>query len=618
MGKTQLAIAYMKRHRNDHPASIWLNKTSLNQSFRGAAVRILHEHPDLSYMQAAVSDKDGDASLAVRRWLDEPTNGRWLLIYDNHDHPKMGGDTVEAPVGDSISGSSGRHGEADQPEPEGYDIRPYLPDTDHGAVILTTRSSTAQIGELLRLEKLRKTEDSLRILETTSGRTGIQDDAAAVALARKLDGLPLTVSTAGTYVTQVSTSWGQYFQDYESAWGQSQKLSPQLLTSENRAMYSTWNISFASIRRQGEPAAMLLRLWAFFGNEDLWYELLRRGGETQNDGESAEVPGALGRLYANQGRYKEAEAMFDRALEGKEKAWGPDHTSTLSAIYNLGLLYRNQGRYKEAEAMYKRALKGEEMAWGPEHMSTLSTVDNLGSIYKDQGRYNEAEAMLERALESKEKVCGPEHISTLTTVNNLAILYVGQGRYREAEALYQRALEGYGKVQGPEHISMAKIFNNLGNLYAKQGRYEEAEALLKQALERNEEVWGPEHESTLSTVSNLCHVYIYQQRYTEAEALYDRALEGYEEVLGLDHPSTLITFGRLADLYGKQKRYEDAEVIYKRVLEGQEKLYGVGHISTLAAVHNLGNLYLKQGRPEAEAMIKRALEGMEKGDLRRP
>lgn len=94
-------------------------------------------------------------------------------------------------------------------------------------------------------------------------------DTSAVALARKLDGLPLALSTAGAYLTQVSTSWQQYLQDYESAWGQLQKLSPRLLTYENRAMYSTWNISYASIRRQSESSAMLLRLWAFFSNEDL-------------------------------------------------------------------------------------------------------------------------------------------------------------------------------------------------------------------------------------------------------------------------------------------------------------------------------------------------------------
>ncbi|SLM39065.1 kinesin light chain 1 [Lasallia pustulata] len=62
--------------------------------------------------------------------------------------------------------------------------------------------------------------------------------------------------------------------------------------------------------------------------------------------------------------------MYRRALEGKEKAWGPEHTSTLETM-------------AEAEAMYRRALEGKEKAWGPEHTSTLETVNNLGNLYAD-------------------------------------------------------------------------------------------------------------------------------------------------------------------------------------------------------------------------------------------
>ncbi|SLM34521.1 kinesin light chain 1 [Lasallia pustulata] len=92
----------------------------------------------------------------------------------------------------------------------------------------------------------------------------------------------------------------------------------------------------------------------------------------------------------------EAEAMYRRALEGREKAWGPEHTSTLDTVHNLGILYKDQGKMAEAEAMYRRALEGRENAWGPEHTSTLDTVHNLGILYKDQGKMAEAEAMFRR------------------------------------------------------------------------------------------------------------------------------------------------------------------------------------------------------------------------------
>jgi len=49
-----------------------------------------------------------------------------------------------------------------------------------------------------------------------------------------------------------------------------------------------------------------------------------------------------------------SEAMYLRALQGKERALGAEHTSTLDTINNLGNLYNNQGKMTkaEAEAMY--------------------------------------------------------------------------------------------------------------------------------------------------------------------------------------------------------------------------------------------------------------------------
>jgi tetratricopeptide repeat protein len=47
--------------------------------------------------------------------------------------------------------------------------------------------------------------------------------------------------------------------------------------------------------------------------------------------------------------------------------------------HNLGVLYADQGKLDEAEKMCQRALQGKEKAWGPDHASTLATVNNLGS-----------------------------------------------------------------------------------------------------------------------------------------------------------------------------------------------------------------------------------------------
>jgi hypothetical protein len=48
----------------------------------------------------------------------------------------------------------------------------------------------------------------------------------------------------------------------------------------------------------------------------------------------------------------------------RRRRWGPEHTSTLATVNNLGSLYADQGKLAEAEQMYERALQGYEKALG--------------------------------------------------------------------------------------------------------------------------------------------------------------------------------------------------------------------------------------------------------------
>ncbi|CRK14677.1 hypothetical protein BN1708_011202 [Verticillium longisporum] len=679
MGKTQLAIAYMRQHRNLYTASIWLNardQTSLHQGFRNVAVRILQEYPDLGYMANAASDKNGNASLAVKRWLNESKNDRWLLIYDNYDHPVMEGVTDDVPLGE-VGGSS-RPNETDQAAPEGYDIRQFLPDTDHGAIIVTTRSSAVQIGELLQLQKLHDIGDSLRILEATSNRKGVQDDASAVALARKLDGLPLALSTAGAYIRELATPWEQYLQDYETEWSKLQRLSPQLLAYGNRALYSTWNISYDSIRQRSESAAMLLRLWAFFGNEDLWFELLRQGRE---DGpkwlqdltesrlvfdESMRVLCSHGLVEAHSTTVQPGPESNGYSVHGCVHSWmvhvlnapneqglrtlamvclrlhvpdletpeswliqrrlmlhadrcrqlldqADDQWSRTKVAESLATLYMYQEKHEESELMCTQALQGYEKLNGPKDISRLNVLNILGILYQDTGRLKEAESIYEQVLQGYEKAWGLEHTLTLNTVNTLGIRYQDTGRLKEAESIYEQVLQGYEKAWGLEHTSTLNMVNNLGLLYQDQGQLKEAESMFERALQDKEKARRLDHTSTLDTVHNLGTLYLQQGRLEEAESILERALQGYEKAYGPEHDSTLGTVNNLGLVYKLQGQLKEAESMLEWALRGSEKAWGPEHIKTLESVNNLSTVYHEIGQlKEAEAMYIRALQGYEK------
>jgi hypothetical protein len=155
IGKTQLALAYARQHRDEYSAVFWINSKdvdTLKQGYTAAARRIYHEHTSLVHLKTVAEGGSlDDAVEAVKQWLSDPQNNRWLVIYDNYDTPKLPG----------------------HKEPGTFDIRPFLPEAHHGAVLITTRSSQLRLGPLVAVKKLQNIEHSLTILSHASGRDGL-------------------------------------------------------------------------------------------------------------------------------------------------------------------------------------------------------------------------------------------------------------------------------------------------------------------------------------------------------------------------------------------------------------------------------------------------------------
>jgi hypothetical protein len=72
-----------------------------------------------------------------------------------------------------------------------FDIRPFFPESYHGAILVTTRSSTVQLGEIVRVGKLRDIRDSLAILASTSHRQDVEKGR----FSRARDGALLTMAS---------------------------------------------------------------------------------------------------------------------------------------------------------------------------------------------------------------------------------------------------------------------------------------------------------------------------------------------------------------------------------------------------------------------------------------
>lgn len=296
-----------------------------------------------------------------------------------------------------------------------------------------------------------------------------------------------------------------------------------------------------------------------------------------------------------QGRYGDAEPLYEQALELSKRLLGDDHPDIATSLNNLAELYRTQGRYGQAEPLYRQALELSQQQ-GNEHPAVATSLNNLAELYDLQGRPAAAETLYVQALALRRQFLEDNPPAVATSLNNLAMLYASQGRYGEAEPLYQEALDLRRQLLGPEHPSVATGLNNLALLYISQGRQAEAEALYQEALEMRKRLLGEEHPDVATILNNLAGLYDSLERYAEAEELYHQAIGLNRRVLGSEHPDVATSLNNLALLYDSQKRFEEAQPLYEEALEIAQRSLGPDHISTQTIQRNLEHLRRRQER----------------------
>lgn len=380
------------------------------------------------------------------------------------------------------------------------------------------------------------------------------------------------------------------------------ETSPGLISYEDRTFYSTWEVSFNYVKQQNSRSAQLLRLWAYFDNQDLWFELLRhRVSEAPDwiqevtkdeltfhsvvrvlcDHGLVEVDASLQEPTESRG-YSIHTCVHSWTIHVLNQEWDFDLArvavelvgSHIPEDENRWLIQRRllQHVTRCSYIMSNGLVTDDGMEW---------IYDKLGALHLEQGNYAKAKQMFERALQGYEKTCGPEHTSTLGILHNLGMVYSEQGELVEASEMFQRALEGLEKVQDLESGFKFQTINCLGLCYKEQNKLMEAEQLYNQVLQGCEETLGPEHTTTLSIVMNLGVLYKTQDRLVEAEKMYQRGLRGYEKICGTDNLAiylpALKVYWAFGNLFRCQNDLPKAKTMYAKALTGLDKVLGPEH-----------------------------------------
>ena len=579
IGKSQTAIEYAYRHKDDYRLVWWLRA----EEPAALAADYASMAPSLGL---APADDQSQVIAAVRDRLDQMDG--WLLIFDNAR--------------------------------EASDLRRYLPLQRRGRVIITSRNPNwGGVARPVRVEVMGE-EDAASLLLRHREESEADD---AKDLAEALGFLPLALAQARAYCEHVGCSLRAYLELLKAR-------EAELLAQPHRPedydvpVAAAWDLAFETIKAT-PGAADLLNLLAYLAPDAFPKNLLaEHADELQDDlatvcRDPFELDGAIAalrraslveatddtlsthRLVQAVARHRCQLADLESGAVGTAihlvnaslplgaadvRHWpvyghllahattAADHAERLELVpettgrvlNQIAIYLKSRVAYGEALPLHERALAIKEKALGPDHPNVAITLNNMANLHYAQGRYDEALPLYERDLTISEKALGPNDPHVAITLNNMANLHYAQGRYDEALPLYERDLTISEKALGPDHPNVAITLNNLAEFYHAQGRYDEALPLYESALGIGEKALGPDHPDVATTLNNLAGLYSDQGHYDEALPLYERALGIREQALGPDHPDVATTLNNLAGLYSDQGRYSEALPLYRRTI----------------------------------------------------
>ncbi len=70
-------------------------------------------------------------------------------------------------------------------------------------------------------------------------------------------------------------------------------------------------------------------------------------------------------------------------MELRKRLLGEEHPDVASSLNNLAGLYKSQGKYTEAEPLYQQALELCEQVLGSNHPNTVTIRNNLAYLQEE-------------------------------------------------------------------------------------------------------------------------------------------------------------------------------------------------------------------------------------------
>ncbi len=585
VGKTQLALQYCQRFKNEYAGVWWLQAETMEGLAQDCVLFCSKQGLQLA---------PGEAPFPVMNaWLAQQNN--WLLVYDNAEDAQA----LQAVLPNTVSTAGGHH------------------------ILITSRQPVWQGMQTIALDVWQDCEALPFLQQRLPGAA----DADLLALTMALGGLPLALEQACAYLNQTSisiTSYLQRLQEPLRAWELLDKTASQLCS---RSVFVTLTLAFDKL----SPAAQdVLGICAWLAAEPIPEYLFTEESEEFPD----KLPTSLRTIASDEFAWRETVAELHKyALCQSETSISADHVGngkqTIATLHLHRLsqaALRTQCVERGGTALLLVSAVFPYYAQHPEHWPRCrilqAHVHHLQQVYQASwqkvlvlgslqallalylkfglGQYQQALTLECAALSICQQELGEEHSNTLHTMINLATSHRYLGNADAARTLQEQALAIHTRELGEKHPHTLITMENLATSLLQQGDADAARILQEKVLAVRISVQGGEHQDTLITIHNLAAILKQLGDATAARTFEERVLAINVHLLGEGHPTTLVTMNNLALSLYRFGDYPAAQTLMEKTLLGRTRVLGEDHPDTQRSKQSLADIIAAQARALGE------------------
>ncbi len=638
IGKTQAAIEYVYRYYSEYQKIFWVQGDTGEkmQTDIAALAGLLGLKEQHQQEQTSVIE-------VVHNWLRKHT--KWLLIADNVEDLRL--------------------------------VQTLLPSDGRGHILLTTRTqTTGNVAECIDLRKMTREESTLFLLKRTkrvSPVAALQDASSvdrqkAEAIAELLDGLPLALDQAGSYIEETGCSFSNYLCHFQDQHKKLLDKRGSFDCSHPASVAATFSSSFEKVAKISPAAIELLRFCAFLSPENIPEDLIIDGAtelgsrlrSLATDSILLDEVLRLLRKFSLVHRYADTNTISlhrliqivlqDTLNEKMQRMWVERTVRAVNRVFpdvndfsqwhlvqryiphvqrcvdhiekwvivspeaarlleQMGVYLQIQGQFTQSLTLFEQA---EQMRTSLRDTGLAAIVTSLTHRfwhYYYQGRYSEAEQPIRKALKLLQQTPDADQPTLASCLCAIAHLCYQQGKYSQAEEYFLQALVIYEQRVGLQHPSTICIYCGLGNIHLARARFEFAEKSFSQALAIWQKVPEPQHPFMANSLTGMARLSLARAQYARAEQYLQKARAHLEQTLPTPHPALASQLNDLALLYLAQGKYKDLQVeqLLNQALVILKQTVGLQHPIAGSVFDTLGRFFfLYSGYMKSEQYLAKA------------